>query len=64
MIAVIHVTGERRVCFHVATRSNEEMWSFVHHSIIPAGCTDVDSHVIMRKYDKLPPDGIIEDDLD
>lgn len=64
VISISHVTGQRRVVIHVATRSNEEMWSFVHHTIIPSGCSDVDSHVIMRKYDKLPPDGIIEDDLE
>ena len=64
VISISHVTGQRRVVIHVATKSNEEMWSFVHHTIIPLGCTDVDSHVIMRKYDKLPPDGIIEDELD
>ncbi len=64
VISVIHVTGARRVCLSVATKTNEEMWSFVHHTIIPAGCTDVDSHIVMRKYDKIPPDGIIEDDVD
>jgi len=64
VISISHVTGQRRVVIHVATKSNEEMWSFVHHTIIPLGGLDVDSHVIMRKYDKLPPDGIIEDDVD
>jgi len=64
VIGISHVTGQRRVVIHVVTKSNEEMWSFVHHTIIPLGCSDVDSHVIMRKYDKLPPDGIIEDDRD
>ena len=64
VISISHVTGQRRVVIHVATKSNEEMWSFVHHTIIPLGGLDVDSHVIMRKYDKIPPDGIIEDDLD
>ncbi len=64
VISISHVTGQRRVVIHVATKTNEEMWSFVHHTIIPLGCVDVDSHVIMRKYDKLPPDGIIEDDLE
>ncbi len=64
VISISHVTGQRRVVIHVATKSNEEMWSFVHHTIIPVGGLDVDSHIIMRKYDKLPPDGIIEDELD
>ncbi len=64
VIGISHVTGERRVVIHAATRSNEAMWSFVHHSLIPMGISDVDSHVVMRKYDKLPPDGVIEDEVD
>ncbi|MFQ6011079.1 MAG: Lrp/AsnC family transcriptional regulator [Nitrososphaerales archaeon] len=63
VIGMIHVTGERRIVIRAAARSNEEMWSLVHHSLIPMGCVDVDSHVIMRRYDKFPPDGIIVEDI-
>ncbi|MEE9135077.1 MAG: hypothetical protein V3U25_04410, partial [Nitrososphaerales archaeon] len=59
-----HVTGQRTVVIHVDTKSNEEKWSYLQQTIIPSGGLDLDSHVIMRKYDKLPPDVIIVVDLD
>jgi DNA-binding Lrp family transcriptional regulator len=62
--AIYLVSGDRRVILRVAAHDNRELRDFVHRRIIPLGVTDVDSRIIMDYREKLPPGGIIEDDVE
>lgn len=61
---VYHINGERRVVINVAAKINEEVWKFVHYTLIPLGFVDIDSRVIMKKEVKMPPEGLIESEFD
>lgn len=57
------VSGDRRFVLRIATHDNRELREFVHRKLIPMGITDVDTRIIMDHREKLPPGGIIDEDL-
>ncbi len=61
VLRIYHVTGERRYVIKIATKANEEVWRFVHKTLIPLGVKDVDSRIIIKVADRTPPETIIEE---
>lgn len=57
------VSGDRRFVFRVTAHDNRELREFVHKKLIPMGITDVDTRIIMDHREKLPPGGIVDEDL-
>ncbi len=63
VIGVMLVSGDRRFVIKVAAPSNRELRNFIHKRLIPMGITDVDTRIVMDHLDKLPPDGVVDEDL-
>lgn len=64
VLGIYLISGDRRVVLRVAAGDNQELRHIVHRKIIPMGVTDVDSRIIMDYREKLPPGGIIDEDID
>ncbi len=58
------VSGDRRFVLRIAAHNNRELREFVHRRLIPMGITDVDTRIIMDQREKLPPGGIVDEDLE
>jgi len=63
VLRIYHVTGERRYVIKIATKTNEEVWNFVHKVLIPLGVKDVDSRIVIKVADRNPPETIIEEPI-
>lgn len=57
------VSGDRRFVIRATAHDNRELREFVHRRLIPLGITDVDTRIIMDYREKLPPGGIVDEDL-
>lgn len=57
------VSGDRRFVLRVAATDNRALREFVHRKLIPMGITDVDTRIIMDHREKLPPGGIVDDEV-
>ena len=57
------VSGDRRFVIRAAAPNNKELREFVHRRLIPLGITDVDTRIVMDYREKLPPGGIVDEDL-
>lgn len=63
VIGIFLVSGDRRFVLRIADHDNRELREFVHRKLIPMGITDVDTRIIMDYREKLPPGGIVDDEL-
>ncbi len=64
VIGVMLVSGDRRFVIKVAAPTNRELRDFIHKRLIPMGITDVDTRIVMDYLEKLPPEGVVDEDLD
>ncbi len=63
-VSIYLVSGDRRFVLRIAAHNNKELREFVHRKLIPMGITDVDTRIIMDLREKIPPGGIVDDDLE
>jgi DNA-binding Lrp family transcriptional regulator len=64
VVGIFLVSGDRRFVVRIAAHDNRELREFVHRKLIPMGIIDVDTRIIMDYREKLPPGGIVDDELD
>ncbi len=57
------VSGDRRFVIRISAPTNRDLREFVHRKLIPMGTTDVDTRIVMDVREKLPPGGIVDEDL-
>ncbi len=60
---VLLVSGDRRYVIRVAAPTNRELRDFVHKRLIPMDITDVETRIVMDYVEKLPPEGVVDEDL-
>lgn len=63
VVAIYLVSGDRRIVLRIAAHNNKELREFVHRKLIPMGITDVDTRIVMDLREKLPPGGIVDEDV-
>ena len=58
---IFHVSGAKRLLLKAAARNNQELRAFIHRTLIPMGISDVETHIVMDKTEKFPPDAVIDE---